>query len=168
MARLCVLEVTLPQFPYPRLGWRARPGFSQQKTLDKAREAFLCQGSEAPVRELLSLRAYERTVSRTDGPAFRVDWSPDGQSVRWDDGELSMTDLRGIGHKAVALADRLIADMFGATRPDLDMGTLRDKILEHKNGYSFVHDKTNALDSKYLELSERVCADPVHSQNNGK
>jgi hypothetical protein len=24
MARLCVLEVTLPRFPYPRLGWRAQ------------------------------------------------------------------------------------------------------------------------------------------------
>jgi hypothetical protein len=43
------------------------------------------------------------------------------------------------------------------------MGTLRDKISEHKNGCSFVHDKNNGLDSKYLELSERVCVDPVHS-----
>jgi hypothetical protein len=73
MARLCALEVTLPRFPYPRLGWRARPGFNQQRTLNRAREALLCQGSEAPVGGLLSLRAYGRTVSRTDGPAFRVD-----------------------------------------------------------------------------------------------
>jgi hypothetical protein len=79
-------------------------------------------------------------VSRTDGPVFRVEWSPDRESARWDGGELSMTDLRGIGHKAVALADRLIANMLGATRHDLDIGTLRDKISEYKNGYSFVHD----------------------------
>jgi hypothetical protein len=163
MARLCVLEVTLPRIPYPRLGWRARPGFSQQKTLNRVREALLCQGSEAPVGELLSLRAYGRTVSRMDGPAFRVDWSQDGQSVRWDGGELPMAKLRGIGLKAVVLVDRFIADIFGTLRPDLDMGTLRDKISEHKNGYSFVHDKTNGLDSKYLELFERVCADPVLS-----
>jgi hypothetical protein len=82
MARLCVLEATLPRFPYPRLGWRARPGLNQQKILNRAREALLCQGSEAPVGALLSLRAYGRTVSRTDGLAFRVDWSLDGQSVR--------------------------------------------------------------------------------------
>jgi hypothetical protein len=182
MARLCVLEATLPRFPYPRLGWHARPGFSQQKTLNRVREALLCQGSEAPVGELLSLRAYGRTVSRTDGPAFRVDWSRDGQNIRWDGGELSMADLRGIGHKAVALVnrfiaaklrgtgrkavvlvDRFMANIFGTLRPDLDMGTLRDKISEHKNGYSFVHDKTNGLDSIYLELFERVCANPVHS-----
>jgi hypothetical protein len=163
MARLYVLEATLPRFPYPRLGWHARPGFSQQKTLNRAREALLCQGSEAPVGELLSLRAYGRTVSRTDGPAFQVDWSRDGQNIRWDGGELSMADLRGIGHKAVALVNRFIADIFGTLQPGLDMGALRDKISEHKNGYSFVHDKNNGLDSKYLELSERVCADPVHN-----
>jgi hypothetical protein len=74
-----------------------------------------------------------------------------------------MAKPRGIGRKAVVLVDRFMADIFGTLRPDLDMGTLRDKISEHKNGYSFVHDKTNGLDSKYLELFERVCANPVHS-----
>jgi hypothetical protein len=58
--------------------------------------------------------------------------------------------------------NRFIADIFGTLKPGLDMGALRDRISEHKNGYSFVHDK-NGLDSKYLELSERVCADPVHN-----
>jgi hypothetical protein len=163
MARLCVLEATLPRFSYPLLDWRARPDFSQQKTLDRAREAFLCQGSEAPVGELLSLRAYGCTVSRSDGPAFRVYWPPDGQSVRWDGGELSMAKPRGIGRKAVVLVNRFLADIFGTLRPDLDMGTLRDKIWEHKKAYSFVHDKTNGLDSRYLKLFERVCANPVDS-----
>lgn len=119
MARLCVFEITLPRFPYPRLGWRARPGLSQQKTLNITRAELLCQGSNAPVGGPLSLRAYGHTMSRSDGPAFRVEWSSDGQSIRWDSDEFSTTDLRGTGRKAVALADRLIADMFGTTRADL-------------------------------------------------
>jgi hypothetical protein len=43
------------------------------------------------------------------------------------------------------------------------MSTLCDRISEHKNRYSFAHENTNGLDSKYTELSERICADPVHS-----
>jgi hypothetical protein len=62
-----------------------------------------------------------------------------------------------------ALVNRSIADIFGTLQPGLGMGALRDKISEHKNGYLFVHDKNNGLDSRYLELSESVCADPVHN-----
>lgn len=205
VARLCLLEATLPRFSYPRLGWDARPCLGQQDvedcrtrasrppqthcrykavdgpssrytaqstlshpissqdTLNKVREAFLCQGSAAPVGELLSLRAYGRTVSRTDGPTFRVDWSHDGSSVRWDGNELSMADFRGIGHQAANPVHQSIEGVFGTHPPSLDLSILHDRMPEHKNGYSFVHDNRNGLSHGYLELSERVCADPVHN-----
>lgn len=163
VARLCLLEATLPRFSYPRLGWNARPCLGQQKALNKVREAFLCQGSAAPVGELLSLRAYGRTVSRTDGPTFRVEWSDDGSSVRWDGGELTMADFRGIGHQAANVVHQSIEGVLGTQAPNLDLTSLRDRMSEHKNGYSFVHDKNNGLVHGYLELSERVCADPVHN-----
>jgi hypothetical protein len=163
IARLCLLEATLPRFSYPRLGWDARPSLGQQGSLNKVREAFLCQGNAAPVGELLSLRAYGRTVSRTDGPTFRVEWSHDGSNVRWDDGELSMADFRGIGHRATNLVRDCIDGLFGTALPSLDLNVLHDRMSEHKNGYSFVHDNKNGLTHGYLEFSERVCADPVHS-----
>jgi hypothetical protein len=163
IARLCLLEATLPRFSYPRLGWDARPCLGQQSSLNRVREAFLCQGNAAPVGELLSLRAYGRVVSRTDGPTFRVEWSHDGSSVRWDDGELSMADFRGIGHQATSLVRDCIEGVFGTGLPSLDLNVLHDRMSEHKNGYSFVHDSKNGLTHGYLEFSERVCADPVHS-----
>jgi hypothetical protein len=67
------------------------------------------------------------------------------------------------GTAASFLVNRFIADIFGTLQPGLDIGTLHDKISEHKNGYSFVREKNNGLDSKHLELSARVCADPVHN-----
>lgn len=162
VARLCLLEATLPRFDRPRLGWSARPCFGQQKALNKVREAFLCQGSAAPVGELLSLRAYGRTVSRTDGPTFRVDWSADGSSVKWDGGELSMEKFKSLGHHVIDLISHSMGTIFGAFRPDVDLAIVRDRISEHKNGYSFVYDRANGLNLKHLELSERICADPVH------
>lgn len=163
VARLCLLEATLPRFGYPRLGWDVRPCLGQQKALNKVREAFLCQGSAAPVGELLSLRAYGRVVSRTDGPTFRVDWSNDGSSVRWDGGELTMSHFRGIGHESLNLVHQSIRDLFGVRAPSLDLNSLQDRMSEHKNGYSFVHDNRNGLSHGYLEASEKVCADPVHN-----
>jgi len=163
IARLCLLEATLPRFSYPRLGWDARPCLGQQNSLNKVREAFLCQGNAAPVGELLSLRAYGRTMSRTDGPTFRVEWSHDGSSVQWDDGELSMADFRGVGHQATNLVRDCIQGFFGTGLPSLDLNVLHDRMSEHKNGYSFVHDSKNGLAHGYLEFSEKVCADPVHS-----
>jgi hypothetical protein len=163
ISRLCLLEATLPRFSYPRLGWDARPCLGQQSSLDKVREAFLCQGNAAPVGELLSLRAYGRTVSRTDGPTFRVEWSHDGSNVRWDDGELSMADFRGIGHRATNLVRDCIEGLFGTALPSLDLNILHDRMSEHKNGYSFVHDNKTGLTHGYLEFPERVCADLVHS-----
>lgn len=163
IARLCLLEATLPRFGYPSLGWDARPCLGQQNSLNKVREAFLCQGNAAPVGELLSLRAYGRTVSRTDGPTFRVEWSDDGSSVQWDGGKISMAEFRGIGHQATKLVHDCIEGVFGTRLPGVDLSVLRDRISEHKNGYSFVHDGRNGLTHEYLEFSERVCADPVHS-----
>ena len=48
-ARLCVLEAVLPRFAYPQLGWTARPSVDQQKILNKARKAYLCNGCQTPV-----------------------------------------------------------------------------------------------------------------------
>jgi hypothetical protein len=163
IARLYLLEATLPRFSYPRLGWDARPCLGQQSSLNRVREAFLCQGNAAPVRELLSLRAYGRVVSRTDSPTFRVEWSHDSSSVRWDDGELSIADFRSIGYQATSLVRDCIEGVFGIGLPSLDLNVLHDRMSEHKNGYSFVHNSKNGLTHGYLEFSERVCADPVHS-----
>lgn len=159
-ARLCLLEATLPRFAHPRIGWNARQPSAQHKTLNKMREAFFCMGCPAPVGELISLRAYGRTVSRTDGPAFRVDWDDDGSRIKWDEGEITMTEFRALGHRVVDMVDESITEFIGDFNPALDLEHLRDRISELKHGYSFVQDPSNDLSSAYIELSEKVCTDP--------
>jgi hypothetical protein len=72
-ARLCLLESTLPRFAYVRNCWKPRPRTGLDILLNKVRDAHFCYGSATPVGEPLSLRAYARVVSRSDGPTFRVD-----------------------------------------------------------------------------------------------
>jgi hypothetical protein len=64
-----------------------------------------------------------------------------------------MSDFRDIEHQAANLVYQSIDGLLGTHPPSLGLSILRDKMSEHKNG----------LSHGYLELSERVCADPVHN-----
>jgi hypothetical protein len=102
-ASFCLLEATLPRFPHLNLNWEPRSSLGQDIVLNQMREAFLCQGSAAPVSEIFSLRIYGGILTRTDGPAFRVDWTEDGGSVKWEDGSLTMTGFCALGHHTLDL-----------------------------------------------------------------
>lgn len=158
-ARLCLLEATLPRFPHWNLDWGPRPSLGQDKLLNQMREAFLCQGSSAPVSELLSLRAYGRVLARTDGSTFRVEWTDDGESVKWEDGILTMNQFRALGYRALNLVQETIGEFMGAFRPTINLSLLRDRISEHRHGYSFVQEPKNDISSAYLNFANRICAD---------
>jgi hypothetical protein len=158
-ARLCLLEATLPRYPHRNLNWGPRPGLGQDKLLNQMREAFLCQGSSAPVSELLSLRAYGRVLARTDGSAFRVEWTDDGESVKWEDGILTMNQFRALGRRALNLVQETIDELMGTFRPTINLNLLRDRISEHRHGCSFVQEPKNDISSAYLNLANRICAD---------
>jgi hypothetical protein len=162
IARLCLLEVTLPRFPHPHLSWRPRPRLGQDKILNKMREDFACQDSPAPLSELLSLRAYGRVLARTDGPAFRVDWAEDGSSVKWDDGSLTMAAFRNLGHHAPSRVQDAIGTLMGEFRPNLNLSLLRNRISEQSHGYSFMHDPKNEISSAYMDLASKICTGMEH------
>jgi len=159
-ARLCLLEATLPRIPHSNLNWGPRPSLGQDIVMNQMREAFLCQGSSAPVSELLSLRAYGRVLARTDGSTFRVEWTDDGSSVKWEDGSLTMTQFRALGHHAIRLAEGTIDALVGKYRPGLNLSLLQDRISEHRRGYSFVQEPKNDISSAYLDLANKIGADP--------
>ena len=61
----------------------------------------MCISCQAPMGELLGLRAYGRKILRADGPSFRVDWSLDAETVQWDEGRLTMAQFRQLGYSAI-------------------------------------------------------------------
>jgi hypothetical protein len=63
-----------------------------------------------------------------------------------------MADFRGFGHQATNLVHDCIEGVFGTRLPSLDLSILHDRMSEHKNGYSFVHDSRNGLTHEYLSF----------------
>ncbi|KAK1950831.1 hypothetical protein LY78DRAFT_543274, partial [Colletotrichum sublineola] len=69
-SRLVMLEVLLPQTSHDYVSYPARPRHGQLEKLNAVRREKMCLASQAPLGELLSLRAYSRAVAQSDGPSF--------------------------------------------------------------------------------------------------
>ncbi|KAM0714509.1 hypothetical protein Q7P37_009803 [Cladosporium fusiforme] len=144
-ARLCFLESVLPRFAHDYVGWEKRPRLGGLKLLNRVRERYMCLGCQSPLGELLSLRNFGRSLSRSDGPSFRVGWSPDSQTVSWDDGQLSMTQFRGLSKTAFDSATTCVERLMYGLEPRLQLHHIRD--CEGWN-YKSVH--------RYLEEEDRL------------
>jgi hypothetical protein len=155
--RLSLLEATLPRFAHASNHWSARPRTGCLKLLNKVRERYMCYGCQAPMGELISLRGYGRTISRTDGPSFRVQWSDAGETVSWDDGELSMDQFGRLGRVAFTSATASMTKLMYGLTPTIELESLRDRISNTAQGCSFVQDPANRLRGAYLDLSAAAC-----------
>lgn len=165
--RLCLLEATLPRFAHPALDWPARPPTGQLKMLERVRARYLCLSCPAPMGELLSLRAYGRTISRSDGPSFRVSWSDDGETVSWHDGELHLDEFRQLGRRARELATASVTRLMYGLDARFELEQIHDRFSTTAPGYSFVQDSSNQLAQAYLDLSRRACLDRLDGLMSG-
>ncbi|KAH7111675.1 hypothetical protein B0J13DRAFT_461852, partial [Dactylonectria estremocensis] len=68
--RLVILEATLPRLPHNYIGLDARPRYGQLKIMDSVRIPKMCDGTPSPIGEFLSLMAYGRAQSRSEGPSY--------------------------------------------------------------------------------------------------
>lgn len=160
-ARLCFLESVLPRFAHESVGWEKRPRLGGLKLLNRVRERYMCLGCQSPFGELLSLRNFGRSLSRSDGPSFRVQWSPDSQTVSWNVGQLSMNQFRVLSKTAFDSATTCVERLMYGLEPRLELHHIRDCMSNQRQGYSFMLDSANNLERAYLELSSRACLDPV-------
>jgi hypothetical protein len=159
--RLCVLERMLPRFSHPKICWPMRPRTGGLKHFMKFRDRFMCHGCQSSTGELLSLRSYGRTLSRADGPNFRVHWDQSGDTVGWEGGTLSMDQLRSLGRKALERAQHSMDRLLYGTRPIVSLEDLQDKMSIHRQGYSFVAGPANKLERSYLNLSTKAFLHPM-------
>ncbi|KAK1837446.1 hypothetical protein CCHR01_19932, partial [Colletotrichum chrysophilum] len=72
-AHLVVVEVLLPRTSHDYVSYPARPRSGQLDILNRVHRETMCLGSQAPIGEFLSLRAYGRALATADGPSFRFD-----------------------------------------------------------------------------------------------
>jgi len=159
--RLCLLELALPRFGHPTIGWKVRAVRGNLKRLNRVRERFMCFGCQAPMGELLSLRAYGRSLSRSDGPSFRVQWSEDSETIAWNDGKITMNKIRQLGRHAYQSATDTLDRLMYGLQPVIRPQGVRDNLANTTQGYSFIQDPSNHLSTVYLHLSSRACLDPI-------
>ena len=159
--RLCLLEATLPRFAHSSIGWAIRPRIRGLDKLNTVRERYMCNSCQAPMGELLSLRAYGRVLSRSDGPSFRSWWSEDAETISWDEGQLTMRKFRELGRSATESVKASLHRLMYGLEPGLNIAKLRDRFSDNTRDYSFVQDATNGLSTAYLQLSSRACLDPM-------
>ncbi len=75
----------------------------------------------------------------------------------WDEGELSMTQFRGVAEDALGSATLAYGRLMYEWQPDCALATMRDRLSNTDRGYSFVSEPANGLSEAYLALSERAC-----------
>jgi hypothetical protein len=155
-----MLEASVPRYAHPLLGWNARPSVDSVRLFNHTRRRYLCDDSSSPTGELLSLRTYGRAMRQSDGPSFRVHWTEDSETVCWDGGSLSMSQFRSLGRSASSSARSLLDKLLCGLRPSIELGTLRDRLSEHAEGYSFIQDPANHISTPDEEYCTRVCLDP--------
>ena len=155
--RLILLESSLPRFAHPTLGWPARPSSGQLERLKQMRIDKMCLGSAAPLDELFSLRAYGRSLSRSEGPSFRVNWSEDGQTISWENRSMTMNEFRSIGRAVLDRARWCCYRLMYGWNPPCCWSEVKDTLSNTQAGYSFVSDPANGLSDAYLELSRMAC-----------
>lgn len=79
--------------------------------------------------------------------------------MKWEDGSLTITQFRALGHHALRLAEGTIDALVGKFWPSLNLSLLRDRISKYRRGYSFVQEPKNDISSAYLDLVNKIYAD---------
>jgi hypothetical protein len=124
--RLYFLKITLPRFKYLSAVWGARPRCGQLERLNPIRERFLCSGCQAAMGELLSLRAFGRASSRSDGPSFRVRWTEDEDKVLWQDGQIDMDQFRRLSREVLESVEASVAHLMYGLTPRIRLESIKD------------------------------------------
>ncbi|EXJ87648.1 hypothetical protein A1O1_04572 [Capronia coronata CBS 617.96] len=139
----------------PRIS--VRPPQERHTSLQHIRRRYTCLGCLTPIAEFYSLRQYGRRLASSDGPAFFVRWSDDGQTLFFTEYQLSLTSFRELTHHLLEQALVLGGTLMGGWSPPCDLQAIRDLVSQSAPGYSFVNDPRNGLRTAYLQLSSRLC-----------
>lgn len=120
--------------------------------LEEMQDRFMVYGSRSPINWAQKLRTYGSKIRDTTTSLGRIDWSEDGQRLRYKELELDMEGLRRLVRTETELAQEQLAGLL-LIRPDesredivpaLCLRRLRDDPTIQQKGWSFIDDKRNA------------------------
>jgi hypothetical protein len=151
--RLLFLELALPHRAYPHIGIARQSQMGQHERLKTIRLRFTTKGCPSALEEMQSLWNFSRVTRRTEEPSFYLHWSDDGQVVSYGGRfSLTMARYRGLAGYFVGKAEALCDSLMFDVRPDINLASLKDEMVNACYGHSFVQDAQNGLADAYLQL----------------
>jgi hypothetical protein len=150
--RLLLMERALPLRQYHTIGIPRRPHEGQLDQLNSIREKYMTSGTQYPLAELVSLRDFGRNIARNEPPSLLFSWSDDGEVIRYGDFQLTMEKFRQVPDYFISRAEEICDNLMFDLKPDIDLTTVKDNMVNSPSGYSFVKHHENGLDEAYLDL----------------
>ncbi|KFZ25502.1 hypothetical protein V502_00026, partial [Pseudogymnoascus sp. VKM F-4520 (FW-2644)] len=160
IGRLILLEYALPLKAYSRLKfpWPSRTQYPDQvqRLRDQIHPKYMRKGCFSPLGYICERIHHARTIANREGPRTNISWSPDMQVLSIAGQEISMPDLRQAAHLAVARSEQRARQLMLGLWPNVDLSKIKDSLVTHRPGHSFLSEPENELQMSFKLLSRRA------------
>ncbi|KAH9203154.1 hypothetical protein DL95DRAFT_506960 [Leptodontidium sp. 2 PMI_412] len=160
IGRLLLLEYALPLQPYSylKLPWPARAQYPDQvsRLVGQIHPKYMRKGCFSPLGYMCERMHHARTIANREGPRTNISWSADLQVLSIADQEISMPGLRQAAHLAVARTEQRARELMLGLWPDVDLTKIKDSLVTHRPGHSFLSEPENQLQMSFKVLSRRA------------
>jgi hypothetical protein len=160
VGRLVVLEYVLPLRPYQSLEtkWPERAAYTNQveRFCGQIRPKFLQRGSVSPIGYLIERLQHGRAIAKREGPRTNISWSPDGQTLEIEGGQISLQQFRQTIHHLEADLEQTARALMLQWWPKVVLRDIKDDLSTHRPGYSFLSHPLNRMEGSCKHLSRRA------------
>ncbi|KAN0104052.1 hypothetical protein V8E51_009797 [Hyaloscypha variabilis] len=158
--RLLLLEYALPLQPYSylKLPWPARGQYPDQvsRLVSQIHPKYIRKGCFSPLGYMCERMHHARTIANREGPRTNISWSADLQVLSVADQEISMPGFRQAAHLAVARTEQRARELMLGLWPDVDLTKIKDSLVTHRPGHSFLSEPENQLQMSFKLLSRKA------------
>ncbi|KFZ22727.1 hypothetical protein V502_02791, partial [Pseudogymnoascus sp. VKM F-4520 (FW-2644)] len=160
IGRLILLEYALPLKAYSQLKfpWPSRTQYPDQvqRLRDQIHPKYMRKGCFSPLGYICERIHHARTIANREGPRTNISWSPDMQVLSIAGQEISMPYLRQAAHLAVARSEQRARQLMLGLWPNVDLSKIKDSLVTHRPGHSFLSEPENELQMSFKLLSRRA------------
>ncbi|PVH69601.1 hypothetical protein DL98DRAFT_624055 [Cadophora sp. DSE1049] len=160
IGRLILLEYALPLEAYSHLKipWPSRTQYPDQvqRLRDQIHLKYMRKGCFSPLGYICERTHHARTIATREGPRTNISWSPDLQVLSIAGQEISMSGLRQAAHLAVARTEQRARKLMLGLWPNVDLSKIKDSLVTHRPGHSFLSEPENQLQMSFKLLSRRA------------
>lgn len=160
IGRLILLEYALPlqAYSYLKLPWPTRTQYPDQvqRLRDQIHPKYMRRGCFSPLGYMCERMHHARTIANREGPRTNISWSADLQVLSIADQTISLSQLRQAAHLAVARTEGRAKKLMLGSWPKVDLSKIKDSLVTHRPGHSFLSESENQLQMSFKFLSRQA------------